>query len=183
MNIHDWFFQRLWSVRSTGLAGPTQADNGLLIAPLSALLFGCSLVLTFGIISADTQQTHQVYLVVDNTNTKLGWQTGWLSETKEAKTFFIFKRMERGKHSIQEEKALHFASSIGNLKVVKSLILEGKWNIEDTDFTSIARQDYEDEYNKTPLYLACTNGHLPVVQFLVIKIVRIQSSSQQRMAT
>ena len=76
--------------------------------------------------------------------------------------------MERLHLSVNnKEKALHSASAKGNLETVKSLILEEKWDIEDIDSTIISTQNREEEYDKTPLYLACENGHLPVVQFLV----------------
>ena len=66
--------------------------------------------------------------------------------------------------------ALCFASSKGKLEVVKFLVLEGKWYVDDYESYDDGEgncHDFDWEVNQTPLTLACKNGHWGVGQFLV----------------
>ena len=64
--------------------------------------------------------------------------------------------------------ALCSASSKGKLDIVKFLVLEEGWYVDDYEkFHGYADNEYDDELNQKPLTLACKNGHWDVAKFLI----------------
>ena len=68
-----------------------------------------------------------------------------------------------------KDRTLHLAAAEGNLAVVEFLILRAKWDIEERGYQTRNNQGWDDEENKTALYLACEFGQFPVVKFLLSK--------------
>ena len=60
----------------------------------------------------------------------------------------------------KNDKTLHHAAAKGYLDVVKFLVLEDEWNPDKYIC-------HEDDDKRTPLNVACKNGHLNVVMFFV----------------